>query len=251
MAQDAVVSVGRPSVGDMIAILVPGFWLDASSWNGVAAALREAGHDPRPLTLPGLESAGADRSGIGFQDHVDAVVAAIDRAPSDAGAVALVGQSGGGALIYAAADARTSRIARLVFVDSGPLGEGGVINDELPVVGNEVPLPDWNVFEDADLVDLDDELRRMFRERAIPEPVGVTRDPVGPLTDDRRLGIPTTVVCCEFPSAAVREMIAGGHPFTQELARMTAVTLVDLPTGHWPQFTRPSDLGDTLVAALA
>ncbi len=235
----------------MITILVPGFWLDASSWDDVAPPLRAAGHEVRALTLPGLESRDADRSGIGFQDHVDAVVAAIDATPAEAGPVALVGHSGGGALIYAAADARVDRIGRLVFVDSGPLGEGGVINDALPVVSGEVPLPDWDVFEDADLVDLDDELRRMFRERAIPEPLGVTRDPVGPLTDDRRLGIPSVVVCCEMPTSVLRELMAAGHPFTQELARMTSVTLVDLPTGHWPQFTRPRELGEALAAALA
>ena len=59
-------------------ILVPGFWLDASSWEEVTPALEAAGHRPHPLTLPGMQSVDADRSGIGLRDHIDAVVAAID-----------------------------------------------------------------------------------------------------------------------------------------------------------------------------
>jgi len=55
-------------------------------------------------------------------------------------------------------------------------GEGGVINDEFPAENGEVPLPDWSLFEEEDLVDLDDELRAAFRERAIPPPVHVTSD---------------------------------------------------------------------------
>ena len=42
-------------------ILIPGFWLDASSWDEVVPALRQAGHRVQALTLPGMESKDADR----------------------------------------------------------------------------------------------------------------------------------------------------------------------------------------------
>src|SRR5205823_11226388 len=58
-----------PLHGGMDIILIPGFWLDASSWDEVAPALEQAGHRVRALTLPGLESADADRRGIGLRDH--------------------------------------------------------------------------------------------------------------------------------------------------------------------------------------
>jgi pimeloyl-ACP methyl ester carboxylesterase len=106
-----------------------------------------------------------------------AVVGVIDSFNPAEGQVVLVGHSGGGAVAHAAVDARPDRVARVVYVDSGPLGEGGVINDELPAVNGEVPLPDWSLFEQEDLVDLDDELGAAFRERAIPTPVHVTSDP--------------------------------------------------------------------------
>jgi len=227
-------------------ILVPGFWLDASSWSEVAPPLAAAGHRLHPLTLPGLESAGAPRAGIGLRDHIDAVVAAIDALDAP---VVLVGHSGGGAIIHGAVDARPGRVARAVYVDAGPLGEGGTINDELPAEGDEVPLPPWDFFEETDLVDLDDELRDAFRARAVPQPRGVACDRQH-LTDERRYDVPVTVIACEFPSAALADWIKEGHPFVAELGRIREVEFVDLPTGHWPQFTRPAELAATILAAV-
>lgn len=227
-------------------ILVPGFWLDASSWAEVTPPLVAAGHRVYPLTLPGLESVDAPRAGIGLRDHIDAVVAAIDTIDEP---VILVGHSGGGAIIHGAIDARPDRVTRAVYVDSGPLGEGGVINDELPTEGDDVPLPAWDVFEDEDLVDLDDELRAAFRARAIPQPWGVASDPQR-LHDERRYDVPATVIACEIPAAQLLAWIAAGHPYMAELARVTDVEYEDLPTGHWPQFTRPAELGAAILAAV-
>jgi pimeloyl-ACP methyl ester carboxylesterase len=230
----------------MQVIMIPGFWLDGSSWDAVAPSLRQAGHTVQTPTLPGLESKDANREGIGLRDHVDAVVSLIDSTP---GPVVLVGHSGGGAIAHAAADARPGRVTRVVYVDSGPLGDGGVINDEFAVSGSEIPLPDWSVFGAEDLVDLDDELRSNMRERAIPQPARVATD-TQVLTDPRRYDVPITIVSCQFPGAMIREWIEQDHPFTAELARIKSVEIVDLPTGHWPQFTRPADLADALRKAM-
>ncbi|MFB0839410.1 alpha/beta hydrolase [Arthrobacter sp. FW306-05-C] len=227
-------------------ILVPGFWLDASSWEGVAPALEAAGHHPHPLTLPGKESADASRAGINLQDHIDAVVEVMDGLP---GKVVLVGHSGGGAIIHGAVDARPDKVERAIYVDSGPLGEGGVINDELRVVGDDVPLPPWEDFDDADLVDLDDGLRQALRARAVPEPRGVARGRQQ-LHDERRYNVPVTVITCEFPSAMLQEWVAAGNPFVAELARIRDVEYIDLPTGHWPQFTKPGQLAKAILAAV-
>ncbi|MGX7829745.1 alpha/beta fold hydrolase [Actinokineospora sp. 24-640] len=230
----------------MDVILIPGFWLDGSSWDGVVAALQQAGHRTHALTLPGMESRDADRSAITLRDHVDAVIGVIDAL--DPGAVVLVGHSGGGALAHAAVDARPDRVARVVYVASEPLGDGGVINDQLPMENGEVPLPDWSLF-DEELTDLDDGLRAAFRARAIPTPARVTRDRQQ-LSDERRYDVPATVIACEFPSALLREWAEQGHPGARELAKIRDVDYVDLPTGHWPQLTRPDELGRVILASL-
>ena len=227
-------------------VLIPGFWLDGDSWGDVADPLRDAGHTVHPLTLPGLESRDADRSGIGLRDHVDAV---IERVDSLSGQVVLVGHSGGGAIAHAVADARPDRIARVVYVDCGPLGDGDVINDELPVVDGEIPLPDWSEFGEEDLVDLDDALKGKFRRIALPQPAGVATDKQS-LRDERRYDIPSTVIACEFSSEMLKGMVAEGHPYVAELARLKDVEYVDLPTGHWPQLTKPAELAQAILAAV-
>ena len=226
-------------------VLIPGFWLDGDSWNEVAAPLRDAGHRIHALTLPGLESKTADRSAITFQDHVDAVIAAIDAIEAP---VVLVGHSGGAAIAWAALDARPDRVARIIYVDSGPLAEGGCVNDELPVVNGEVPLPDWSEFEDDDLIDLTDALRERFRAIAIPEPARVTSDPIH-LTDPRRYDVPATIICCEFTPQQLTAWIEQG--FSSEVPRTKNVDLVSLPTGHWPQLTKPAELAAAILRAVA
>src|SRR4051794_37908430 len=98
-------------------ILIPGLWLTARSWDAVVPRLEVAGHRPHPITLPGMESVGADRSTVTRQHHGDAVVAAVDSMPGDA-PVLLVGHSMGGVLAGAAADARLDRVAGVVFLAS-------------------------------------------------------------------------------------------------------------------------------------
>ncbi len=233
----------------MDVILIPGFWLDGSSWDPVVPVLDQAGHRTHALTLPGMESTDADRSKITLRDHVQAVVDVIDSLDPAGGKVVLVGHSGGAALAHGAVDARPDRVGRVVYVDGWPTGPGRPINTGLPAANGEVALPDWSQLDDEDLVDLDDDLRAAFRARAIPSPQHVVHDPQQ-LSDERRYDVPVTVIACEFPSAQLREWMAQGEPTFQELAKIRDVSYVDLPTGHWPQFTRPEELGQTILGCL-
>src|SRR5580700_9054789 len=197
-------------------ILIPGLWLNGSSWDEVVPVLEQAGHRTHPLTLPGMESKDADRSEITLRDHFNAA----------GGQVVLVGHSGGGAIAHATVDARPDRVARVVSVDSWPLGAGGVINDELPAENGEVPLPDWSLFGEEDLVDLDPGLRAAFRERAIPSPAHVPSDPQQ-LSDERRYDVPVTVIACEFSSATIRGWMEQDQPAMRELAKIREVDYID------------------------
>ena len=98
-------------------VLVPGFWLGAWAWDEVAAALRSDGHDVTALTLPGLESADADRSAITLSDHVDAICDAVQAAGPP---VVLAVHSATGFSGYAASDRIPEQIAAMVYVDTAP-----------------------------------------------------------------------------------------------------------------------------------
>lgn len=222
-------------------VLIPGLWLDGSSWDRVIPVLEQAGHTAHPLTLPGLESKDADRSGITLQDHIDAVVAAVDAVPADEGEVVVVGHSLGAALAFAAGDARPDRVARTVFIGGFPVADGEPLGS-FAAENGEIPLPSWEDIGEDDLKDLDDAARADFRARAVPSPERVTTDPIR-LTSDRRYDVPVTVICPEFSAADLREWIDGGEPSVQEFTKLRDAEYVDLPTGHWPQFSRPDDLG--------
>ncbi|HZD70218.1 MAG TPA: alpha/beta hydrolase [Actinomycetes bacterium] len=230
-------------------ILIPGLWLDGSSWDEVVPALEQAGHRTHALTLPGMESKDAGRSQITLRDHVGAVVEVIDSLDPADGRVVLVGHSAGGAIAHAAVDARPGRVARVVYVGGFPTGDGDAVADGYPAEDGEVPLPDWAAFDDEELVDLDDEARAAFRRRAIPSPERVTRD-LQRLSDERRYDVPVTVICTEFTSEMLRGWIERGLAPVREFARIHDVAYVDLPTGHWPQFSRPEELGRAILASV-
>src|SRR5215208_7599511 len=103
-------------------VLVPGFWLGAWAWDEVADGLRAEGHDVTTLTLPGLESADADRSAITLSDHVDAICEAVSAADRP---VVLAVHSASGFSGYAASDRIPDRIAAMVYVDTAP-GKGAL-----------------------------------------------------------------------------------------------------------------------------
>ena len=91
-----------------------------------------------------------------------------------------------------------------------------------------MPLPAWSEFDEADLVDLTDELRGAFRARAIPEPRRVTSD-LQELHDQRRYDVPVTVITCEFTTEQLLGWVAQGYPQVSELALIKDVEYVELP----------------------
>ncbi|MFS0714644.1 alpha/beta hydrolase [Microbacterium sp. 2P01SA-2] len=228
----------------MHVILIPGLWLDASSWDDVAPAVRGAGHRLEALTLPGVGgTAGSMRTTL--RDWVDAVVARIDAAP---GQVVLVGHSGGGNVAWGAADRRPDRIARVIFVDTLPPAPGAEIS-EFPVVDGTVPFPGWGFFDEPDVADLDDDTRARWAPRTHPVPAAVPTDAIE-LTDDRRHGIPVTVLSGPADERGIRSMLASWPRFLAEFDALEDVTVVELGSGHWPQFSQPDRLAREIIAAL-
>ena len=230
----------------MDVILIPGLWLNGASWDAVVPWIERAGHRAWPLTLPGMESHAASRSGITLRDHVEAVVAAIDEAD---GPVLLVAHSAGSGIGHAALDARPERIARAVYVGGFPTPDGSPLLDGLPAINGEVPMPDWvEVGEAASIADFDEEQLARFYAQAIPVPQGVVTQPQQ-LRDSRRYEVPVTAVCPEYTAEDLRRWIEEGAEQVSEFARIRQVDYVDLPGGHWPQLTQPERLAEVILEA--
>ena len=216
-------------------VLVPGWWLGAWAWDEVTAALRADGHDVTPLTLPGLDSLDTDRSTITFEDHVVAICDAVSAAGRP---VVLAVHSGAGAPGYAATDRVPERIAAMVYVDTG--AAKGALDPEFD--GVEKPLPPLEELREEENLDgISDQQLATFQERAIPEPGEALRG-YAELTNDARLDVPSTVICTAFPSDQYQEAIKEGHSFIVGLGELRDVTYVDLPTSHWPMWSRPQEL---------
>jgi pimeloyl-ACP methyl ester carboxylesterase len=216
-------------------VLVPGFWLGAWAWDEVAAALRADGHDVTAVTLPGLESADADRSAITMSDHVDAICEAVRAAGTP---VVLAVHSGAGASGYGASDRVPEQIAAMVYVDSGPAT--GALDPDFDAV--EKPLPSQEELEQEENLDgLSEEQLETFRRRAVPQPGAALRE-AAELTNDARLDVPSTVVCTGYTSEQYKDAVKEGYAWLGGLAELRDVTWVDLPTSHWPMWSRPREL---------
>ena len=232
--------------------LIPGHWLGAWAWDDVAAHLRDAGHPTIAMTLPGLDPADPQRSTRTVDDQAAAIEQAlVQEVGAGGGAAVIVAHSGANAPVSLVLDRRPDLVRRVVWVDSGPLSSGSVFAPDAPADLGELPLPAFEALgEQASLDGLGaDDLDR-FRRRAVPEPGPVLRQVVT-LTNDERLAVPTTLVCCSISSDQVRELVGAGHPMFAEVGRLRQVDLLDLPTGHWPMWSRPADLAQVIAAAAA
>lgn len=224
----------------MDVILVPGLWLDASSWDDITPALEAAGHRPHSVTLPG--PAVGD---LVIDDWVDAVVSEIDRLGEN---VVLVGHSGGGNVVWGAADRRPAQVARVILVDTIVPHPGAMIS-EFPVEDGVVPFPGWDFFDDDDVADIDDETRRRTAQHVVDVPGRVPTSPIT-LTDERRFAIPVTILSGQLDAESLHRVLADWGAYAEEVDCIESVEVVTLDSGHWPQFSQPQKFAETLAAAV-
>lgn len=226
-------------------ILIPGLWLEASSWNTVIPALEKAGHRPHPLTMPGVGADAAESSEIGMTDWVDAAVRAVDALP---GPCVVVGHSGGGNVAWGVADARPDRVARVVFVDTVPPPPGAGIS-EFDVVDGVIPFPGWDFFPDEDVHDLDDATRARTLPMTHSVPARVPTDPIA-LTHEARHRVPVTLLMGGIDQAEFEAMIGEWGGYAAEYRAIDDAEVVRIGSAHWPQFTVPTRLAELIIAAI-
>jgi pimeloyl-ACP methyl ester carboxylesterase len=228
-------------------VLVPGYWLGGWAWDAVAADLRGRGHHVVAVTLPGLNPDDLHRASTTVADQVDALRLVVDAAAAGGRSVVVVAHSGAGFPTSVLLDRDPSAVARVVYVDSGPSGDSSAFDASLPPGQGEVPLPPFEQLR-ASLEGLSEEDLERFRERAVPEPGAVVRDSVR-LDNDSRRDVPSTIIACSYTSEVIMQMAREGHPMMAEVATLRDLELVDLPTGHWPMWSRPADLASAIASA--
>ena len=104
-------------------VLVPGAWLGGWVWERTARRLRQRGHDVHPVTLTGL----GERARLGGPDvDLDTHVADVVNLVRDQGLhdVVLLGHSYAGIVVTGAADHIPERLAKVVYLESGPVPDG-------------------------------------------------------------------------------------------------------------------------------
>jgi len=237
-------------------VLVSGLWLGGWAWHDVTAALRDAGHEVFPLTLTGV----ADRShllgpGVDLDTHTEDIVRLVET--EDLRGVVLVGHSYGGMPVSAAALRLRERVARVIYVDGGPLpvgttqlslsgepddggtGDGGTGDGG---TGDAMPPRDWDPAADPVLLaGLDEAALALLRTRSTPHPRASVTQPLGARATSADL--PTTLVACASTPEQVKGMMAANHPF---FSGLTDAEVVHLATGHWPMLSEPAALAGIL-----
>lgn len=239
-------------------VLVPGMWLGGWAWRDVIDALRAAGHTVYPVTLTGLgERVHLGGPQVNLDTHVADVVNLMRY--EKLSEVVLAGHSYAGNVIAMAADQASECIGRLVYVDTWPFPAGVAQIDTDPPEARQaqeqqiiaqgdgwrLPMPPWETWNQGnELRGLGEAERRKISERATAHPYGSVKQPVR-YSNPNRDALPKTVIWCSMTAQEVQELIAAYPQVCSELTK-PGWQVIELPTGHWPMFSKPADLAEIL-----
>jgi pimeloyl-ACP methyl ester carboxylesterase len=181
----------------------------------------------------------------GPQDQADAIIAALDQGAARRVLAVHSGAALAGTLVI---DQHPGLVDHVVWVDTAPVPDGYAMNPELTT--------EWYRLEDAwaqeeeggAMRDLTRQQLDTFRERAVPEAATLLTTAVQ-LSDDRRHDVASTVVCTEYSAEDYRSYAEQGVPFLAALPHYRTLDYVDLPTGHWPMWSRPKELAALIADA--
>ena len=231
-------------------VLVHGSWQGAWSWDGVRDALRAHGHRVIAPALPGRGDIAEDRSWIGHDDYVQAVMAALDT--NDAGPVVLAGHSLGGAVISQVADRRPDRVARLVYCAAFVLEDGESAGDVMPeqmrvaITELAATRPDraismpWELWRANFIQTATEQLARDSFQRLVPEPYRPVFEPIR-LRRPVHRELPATFLAFThdqtMPPGFWRPGMSG---------RLNGATVAEIDGDHEMPLTAPEQLADAL-----
>jgi pimeloyl-ACP methyl ester carboxylesterase len=227
-------------------VLLGGYWLGPWAWAEVVPRLEFAGHQVEVPVLPGLGDSTPPET-VTLADQADMVLALLRTLVDPV----LVVHSGAGAIASAVTDRDPAAVARVVYVDSGPVANGQVPRPDLAGL-TVIPVP---TIEELDAMgpmtaDLSAGQRAEFVSRGVPQPGRVATTTVV-LPNPARLAVPSTLVCCGISSELERQLAEAGNPMFAPTLELRDLDFVELPGGHWPMWAQPERLAAVLLAIAA
>jgi pimeloyl-ACP methyl ester carboxylesterase len=244
-------------------VLVHGAWQSAGTWDRLTPLLQKHGHTVITPILTGL---GTDQGrlspDITLRQHIEDVsreLAKLEQSKLEqtksAGKVILVGHSYAGMIISGVAEADSTRVERLAFLDAFIPEDGQCVLDLLPpeigahfrkaaqeqgdgwrLPGGEGQLDLWGLKPG--------EARDFVRARLCDFSLHCFEQPL-PLPANRKAAIPATYVTCVAEGYPARPFFA---PFAAK-ARISGWEVAEIDTGHDCQVERPAEVADILLAA--
>jgi pimeloyl-ACP methyl ester carboxylesterase len=231
-------------------VLIHGAWHGGWAWDGVIAELEQAGHTAEAPTMPGHQP-DDDRSGIQFDDYVEAIVQTLER---QAAPVVLVGHSSAGFLLQTAASRAPHKIAQLVFLNAFILPNGTSQFDLVPPEAaqgmtaaaqaspdNSVPVME-DFVRNALMPTESTESQEALLSRLVPQPLAlfVTKIDAPPLHE---LPMRKAVVFCKDDASLPPGAFLG---MAQALGDYT---LVEIDGSHEALVTNPSEVAKAILKA--
>jgi pimeloyl-ACP methyl ester carboxylesterase len=231
-------------------VLVHGSWQGAWSWDGVRDRLRAHGHRVITPALPGRGDIGEDRSWIGHDDNVAAVLAALDA--DGAGPVVLAGHSLGGAVISQVADQRPDRVARLIYCAAFVLENGESAGEVMPEqmrtaitelaaarADRAIPMP-WELWRANFIQTGSEQLARESHRRLVPDPYRPVFEPIK-LRRPVHRELPAT-----FLAFTHDQTMPPGFWHPGMSGRLSGGAVIEIDGDHEMPLTAPEPLADAL-----
>jgi pimeloyl-ACP methyl ester carboxylesterase len=232
-------------------VLVHGASHGAWCWYKVISRLKSAGHRVLAPDLPGH---GRDRTpleAVTLAAYVDRVCEAIDAAPEP---VVLVGHSMGGGVISQAAEQRSDRVSKLVFLTAMMFEDGEAMFGAFQQDTESLLLANMQVSDDQSYMTFPDEvLKEVFyaespaadaelaRLLLVPQALAPGATPIR-LSEDGYGQVPRIYIEC----LRDRAITHGYQRATYE--RVGCERVITLDTDHSPFFSMPDELANELGA---
>jgi len=236
-------------------VLIHGSWHGAWCWFKVVPRLRAAGHYVDVVELPGHGRDHTPAHDVTIDSYVEAIHAAIDRAP---GPVVLVAHSRGGLAATQAAEGRSERVAGLVYLAAYLLRDGESVLDLAQHDTDSLVLPNldfdpeghWDmlreeVFDDALYADCDADDIALAHALLMPEPFAPSKARMR-ITEERYGGIPRAYI------RLTRDRAVSPALQDRMLAALPCYAVRSIEASHSAYFSRPDELAGHLqeLAAL-